>query len=153
MSIQPVGTGGIGPTLGADPSNFITPDSLMAYCESRMSSLDSQMKTAFAQQTKTNEDSQALTWLQSALANCSQGGIAQGGSGNNHAGSDLVRAFEVTINKVGRDTELGKKLVAQQGTSESHTATTASGRIRRPRPAKYRSTGARQRSRATTAAT
>jgi hypothetical protein len=114
MSIQPVGTGGIGPTLGADPSNFITPDSLMAYCESRMSSLDSQMKTAFAQQTKTNEDSQALTWLQSALANCSQGGIAQGGSGNNHAGSDLVRAFEVTINKVGRDTELGKKLVAQQ---------------------------------------
>ena len=114
MSIQPFGAGGVGPTLNMDPSNFITPDSLMAYCESRMSSLDAQMKTSFVQQQKTNNDSQALTWLQSALANCTQGGIAQGGPGNNHAGSDLVRAFEVTINKVGRDTELGKKLVAQQ---------------------------------------
>ena len=82
---------GTGPTQGVDPSNFITPDSLMAYCESRMSSLDVQMKIAFVQQQKTNSDSQALTWLQSALANCARRAAARVHDGSGRKSPSLIR--------------------------------------------------------------
>jgi hypothetical protein len=54
------GTGLQGDQVDADLSSCISPDALMAYCESRMNGIDTQIKSTFDQQQKTNEEQQVL---------------------------------------------------------------------------------------------
>jgi len=51
VSVGGTGLEGLG---GADASVYLTPDALMAYCESRLNSIDSQVQTAFVQQELRN---------------------------------------------------------------------------------------------------
>ncbi len=97
-------------TLGLNTGGFgvegLTPDSMLAYCQSRLQGIDLQIKVNFATQKKSNADSSALNELISALAACSGGGLAP----NGRAASDLIRKTQETLMKVGPDSALGKKV-------------------------------------------
>ncbi len=49
---------------GPELSGYLTPDSLMAYCETRLRGLDDQMQKAFADQQKSNAVQEMLSGLQ-----------------------------------------------------------------------------------------
>jgi hypothetical protein len=49
-----------GDAIPTDLSTCISPDALMAYCESRMNGIDTEIKKTFDQQQKTNQEQQIL---------------------------------------------------------------------------------------------
>jgi hypothetical protein len=57
----------VGATTGASPFQYLTPDALMSYCETRLQGIDTQVQAAFAQQEAGNNDSTALSNLQAQL--------------------------------------------------------------------------------------
>ncbi len=65
MTIQSVGATFQIP--GGAVGAFLTPDALMAYCQSRLEGLDTQMDTAMAKQQQANDDSNVLSNLASQL--------------------------------------------------------------------------------------
>ena len=66
--LPPIQLNATGPStdVGAGPefSGYLTPDALMAYCETRLRGLDDQMQNAFAEQQKSNSIQQMLSSLQ-----------------------------------------------------------------------------------------
>lgn len=103
---------GVGVSGGADESSFLTPDALLAYCQSRMSALDTQIQSTFAGQKKSNADSQALNGLTEWLNTCTQAGVAGPSSASGCTRQNLVDALLYTINTkgVGTDSKTGKAL-------------------------------------------
>lgn len=91
------------------PGQYLTIDSLMSYCQSRIQWLDAQAQQVFQQQQKAIDDSTALNDLRAALDSLT-GGIDTGG----RAAHDIVRAYQAAINKVGADTPLGHKLTQER---------------------------------------
>jgi hypothetical protein len=92
----------------------LSPESLMFYCESRLRGLGEQVGRAMAHQQKANEDVSALSSLHETLNKYSKGVNAQdtiGGAQGDAAFGEMVAAYDAAIDKVGRDTELGKKLI------------------------------------------
>lgn len=54
---------------GESPFNaYVTPDALMAFCETRLRGIDSQVQVAFLEQQKANADSSVLSDLSSKLS-------------------------------------------------------------------------------------
>jgi hypothetical protein len=52
---------------GATPFQYLTPDALMLYCQTRLRGIDTQVEAAFAQQESGNADSTALSTLSANL--------------------------------------------------------------------------------------
>jgi hypothetical protein len=103
-------TGPVAPTtlsLQLNQDQLISPDSLMAYCESRLRGIDDQVKQAFAAQQKSNADQQALGDLNQWLHTYAYGGIKGSDSQRN---DDACNAIQSTINRVGADTQAGREL-------------------------------------------
>ncbi len=73
---------------GAVDPNFITPDALMAYCQSRMQGLDKQMQTIFVEQQKTSQEIQDLNQL-AALYNQWNSGINAKDANGNPTGTQM----------------------------------------------------------------
>lgn len=70
MTIQKVVTGLVeGPRFQLpEPFHYLTPDALLSYCESRLRSIDAQVKTAFQRQTDRNGLNSALSVLSNSLS-------------------------------------------------------------------------------------
>ena len=94
------------PTYGA----YLTMDTLLTYCESRMRGIDTQVKEQFLKQKQANESSAALQSLMGAINACTAGGIQPGGRGAH----DLIRAYQAAIMAVGGDPALQQRLVAER---------------------------------------
>ncbi|MDB4995927.1 MAG: hypothetical protein JWM74_3359, partial [Myxococcaceae bacterium] len=92
----------------------LSPDSLMFYCESRLRGIGEQIGRAVAQQQKSNSDISALNELHETLNQYSKGVNAEGtvkGAEGDAAFQQMSAAYDAAISKVGKDTELGKKLI------------------------------------------
>jgi hypothetical protein len=79
LGVQPLGP----PPNKADETVAMTPDALMLYCSSRVSSLDSQMNTVFLQQQSNNMEQQIVAQAATALQNYQTNGIGSSGHGDN----------------------------------------------------------------------
>lgn len=110
--INPLVTQGLG-IVGApgDVSSFLTPDSLLAYCESRLRGLDEQVKTAFVSQQKANER-QRLLGEALQKVNAFMGSDINNKDNGCHGALDLMGKLDYEARKVGLDTPEGKKLIA-----------------------------------------
>jgi hypothetical protein len=98
------------PGASAGDAPYLTMDSLLVYCESRIRGLDSQVNAVFADQQRANDASSAIGWLESCCAQCEANGIDDKGT----AVHDLIRAFQLAIGKVGADSPTGQKLLEKQ---------------------------------------
>lgn len=102
------------PTCAGLPQ-YLTPQSLVAYCDTRLTSLDSQMQTIFNQQQTSAASETALSSLASALNDLPQPGA---NAGSNPTVSVSVRRFDQLQNAYdaaiaaagGPKTTLGKSL-------------------------------------------
>ena len=55
------------PGATVSPFQYLTPDALMSYCETRLQGIDTQVQAAFAQQESGNADSTLLSTLSANL--------------------------------------------------------------------------------------
>jgi hypothetical protein len=101
------------------PFEFLTADSLLAYCAMKLRSLDSQVQTAFASQKMRGDVSTALTDLQQTfdrainLPNPGDGEVAA----QHHAErvTKINAAFDAAIAKAGGpDTPIGQRIKEQR---------------------------------------
>jgi hypothetical protein len=89
-----------GATANADATNqpaLLTPDALMAYCETRLSNLDAQMQTIFQQQQTSNK---FITDVDNAvdLFNQYSNGINSGGSSTTVSATDFGNLTTTLMN-------------------------------------------------------
>lgn len=95
------------PSTGGD-GQYLTMDSLMTYCQSRLHSLDTQAQDIFRRQQKCNDDAGSLNNVLATLESLT-GGVQLGG----RTAHDIIGAYQLAINKVGADTPLGAKLTSE----------------------------------------
>jgi hypothetical protein len=107
------------PTTAELPT-YLTPDALITYCDTRLSSLDAQMQTIFNQQEQSAATETALSNLASELNDLPQPSSSSGsnptiavtvGQFNN-----LEGAYNAAIAAAGPTTALGQELSADLGT-------------------------------------
>jgi len=84
-------TGDNGITSASADFAYMTPDTLMTYCESRLKGIDTQVKEQFAKQQSANKESTALTALMQALAGA--GGASINDARTDTAGTNIKAAF------------------------------------------------------------
>lgn len=96
---------------GAVDAAGLSPDALMTYCQTRINGIDSQVKEYFAQQKKSNDDRAAIN---DALAVLNQysAGTMDDNAPHEKAGHDLREALAKAIDKVGPNTDAGRRLSA-----------------------------------------
>lgn len=97
--------------LSTEFYGFLTPDVLLAYCESKIRGIDEQVKRAFAGQTQRNNLSKALSELSDKLSQ-HQKVI---GEGDTQIKADIEKLYDNAICAAGGpETEVGKELAAQK---------------------------------------
>jgi hypothetical protein len=75
-------------TLGLDPSAYLTPDALLAYCQSRLQSIDSQIQTGLETQQRNNTEIAGIGQVLADLNAVSSGSTS----------SDTIRTAEKSLN-------------------------------------------------------
>ncbi len=86
----------------------MSPDALLAYCQTRMQGIDAQMHGYFAQQERANSDSEAIN---KALEVMNKYGGGTGGAADvEKADEELKSALEVAREATGGDTPVAHKL-------------------------------------------
>jgi hypothetical protein len=108
---------------------FLTPDTLLAYCESKLRGIDEQVQRTFAGQEKRNRLNTALSELSDKLSK-HQNVI---GPDDKDIKADIEALYQNAIDAAGPDTELGKQL-AQQKADFHATATGTSTQIKGDQP-------------------
>jgi hypothetical protein len=96
---------GPGDINGASPLPYLTPDAMMVYCQTRLTSIDTQCSELMAKQQKTGRDQAALSDLTKFLTT-----FKQGFDDNANAITNMQAAYDSAINAVGPNSELGVKL-------------------------------------------
>ncbi len=124
-------SGAVGASDGGPDASLLTPDTLMAYCQSRLSSLDSQMQSTFAQQEKSNALTSAINDLAGAMDQNTNGINDPPGSNlmSDQDFGNLKQKFEDLIQKAGGpDSPIGKQIANALGTltAGNDTAVSAS---------------------------
>jgi hypothetical protein len=99
----------IGPVPGNSP--YITADSMLIYCETRMRQIDLGIHEKFDKQVRDNDTSEAIHEAEDVLKNS----VAGGWDESNHAGCDVLGGLQKAINTAGGpDTPTGRQLKSLQ---------------------------------------
>ena len=93
----------------ASPLPYLTPDAMLAYCQSRLASVNTQCEEIMTRQQKSNRDQAALGKLLSSLYQYQDGSPDEGSE------AILKDAYAEAIATVGASTALGEKLVKDCG--------------------------------------
>ena len=86
---------------------YLTPDSMLIYCQSRLSGVDAQCQEIMSRQEKTNRDQNSLAEL-SGIVNKYPEGFDNEGKRN-----ELKAAYATAIDKVGATSDLGIALAKE----------------------------------------
>jgi hypothetical protein len=86
-----------GPNLYVEPNVFLTPESLMVYCQTRLRDLDTQIQAAFTKQKNAQISGTAIREALEAFNNCATRGfnLEQG-----QAAQDLIGCLQEKINRL-----------------------------------------------------
>jgi|HubBroStandDraft_2_1064218.scaffolds.fasta_scaffold96279_2 hypothetical protein len=104
----------------AEPPTFLTPESLVTYCDTRVSSLDLQMQEIFNQQQANANTETALSNLASELNDLPQPSSSSGSNPTIQVTveqfQNLEAAYGAAIQAAGPSTTLGQQLFADENT-------------------------------------
>jgi hypothetical protein len=89
---------------------YLTPDAMMIYCQSRLTSVDSQCREMMSKQQKNGASQAALGELLTTLSKYQEGFDTEGDAGNVGRLKELDTAYAKAIAQVGADTPLGQTL-------------------------------------------
>lgn len=84
------GHSGMNPVSG--DFSYLSPETLMGYCQSRLQGIDSQVKEQFAKQEAANHTTTALSALMQALASSNGGAIVD--AQHDPQGKEIQKAFQ-----------------------------------------------------------
>jgi hypothetical protein len=103
-----------------DLPTYLTPDSLLTYCDTRLSSLDAQMQTIFNQQEQSAATETALSNLASELNDLPQPSSSSGSNPTIQVTveqfNNVEGAYNAAIAAAGPTTALGQQLSTDLGT-------------------------------------
>jgi hypothetical protein len=103
-----------------EPPTFLTPESLVTYCDTRLSSLDSQMQAIFNQQQASANTETALSNLASELNDLPQPSSSSGSNPTVQVTveqcDNIEAAYSAAIQAAGPSTSLGQQLSADEST-------------------------------------
>lgn len=102
--------------LPANEFSFLTPEALMAFCETKIRGIDAQVQSAFLKQKARNDLSDKLSRLANLLS--PKSGNDSGGvkAEDTQLKADIVAAFDDAIRAAGGDTGLAERLTQQKAT-------------------------------------
>lgn len=93
------------------PPSFglLTPETLLAFCETKLRGIDEQVQRAFLSQQNRNRLSTALSTLSDQLSARSKGI----GEGDVTVKDDIIKAYKAAIAEAGPESAVGEKLVEE----------------------------------------
>jgi hypothetical protein len=98
----------VGSDVNAPLLQYVTPDAMFVYCQTRLRGVDTQCRDIMAKQEKNAKVQTALGELQSAIAKKPEGYKES----NPEAHRIIGAAFDRAIEAAGPNSELGQKLIA-----------------------------------------
>jgi hypothetical protein len=98
VSFDSIGTDAVDPV--ATDAAYLTPDALMAYCESRLRSIDGQIQRGMDKQNKNNAEQQLIGELNTTLQGYAANGTTQSGSTANAKNDGQCIQIEQTFDDV-----------------------------------------------------